>query len=108
MISGELIADDINFGRHNPIAAEGEIRHRNLRFYPVPRAIDTALPITGKEEDSLLKRLARNGAAVHTDPANHLSLVDDRGLEPDLGGLNRGALTRGTATKDQQIVIERM
>ena len=103
VVAGELPRHHIEFACDHAIDAVHQFPHGRPR--PIGGGAARKHMDMGKGEDGLAKGLARNRARVQADAAHHARAFDDADTLAEFCGLHCGALTGGSAAKDEEVVV---
>ena len=103
-VSGKLMLKDIDLVIEGHLQPAHQIRSRDILLDAVCASVEAALPIAGEIEHGLAQRLRRDRAGMNRNAADPATLLDDENRLADLGGLNGGPATGGTAADDDQII----
>jgi hypothetical protein len=104
-IAGELGLDDVDFSFDDVGGAEGKIGHADVFLHAVVGAIDALVLVAGEVQNGFANGFTGDGAGVDGDTADDFEALDQSGAFAELGGLNGCALTGGTRTDDDEIVL---
>ncbi len=104
-VAGKLRAKHIDFSLDHVERAEGEIRHGDRFLDAIVDAVNALILVAGKMQDRLADGLAGDRAGVNGGSADHFQLFNERGSFSKLRRLNRGALSAGPRTDNDEIVL---
>ena len=99
------MSGDVDLVAHHMFGANQQVLHLDILFHGIGLAVETVLAVPGQVKGRLPERLARDGAKVDHDPANHLGSFDEPDPFVKLGGLNRSALSGRTGADHKYVVV---
>ena len=106
-VARELVLEHVDLVVQGLVQAGAQVAAFDVLLHPVGEAIEAALPPAGEIEHGLAKGLGGDGAGVHRDPAHPQPVLDHQHRVSELGGLDGGAATRGSAADHDQFVAHR-
>jgi hypothetical protein len=108
IVAPQLVLDDLLLDADRLGDAPEELFRSRTRAVASPLALVEPALSRGREvENRLAKRLARDRPGVDANPADVMTFLDDGGLLPELGRLNRRALSGRTAADADEIEVVR-
>ena len=106
VVARELVADDVRLAMLTSADARAQVVHRDVVLDAIALPVDRPLHEAGQVEHRLAQRLGRDRPAEDAAAAE-LLVLDDGAAAAELGGLDRGLLTRRPAADRQEVEMRR-
>ena len=102
-VAGELMLQHIDLVVERHVQTRHQVLGGDVLLHPIGTPVEAALAPAGEVEHGFPQRLGRDGAGVHRDAADATTLLHHEDGPAELGRLDRGTATGGSAADDDEV-----